>query len=46
MNNCGGFLNGAIANSYTTQTGTSTMISTTITRNIITITLNQTDLSP
>ena len=29
MNNCVGFLNGAIANSYTTQTGTWTTISTT-----------------
>jgi len=43
MNNCVGFLNGAIANSYTTQTGTSTTISTTITRNLISITLNQSD---
>ena len=44
MNNCVGFLNGALANSYTTQTGTSTTISTTITRNLVSITLNQSDL--
>ena len=43
MNNCVGFLNGAIANSYTTQTGTSTTISTTITRALVSITLNQSD---
>ena len=38
MQNCVGFLNGAIANSYTAQTGTSTPISTTVTSGIITIT--------
>ena len=40
MNTCIGIN----ANTYTTQTGTSTTISTTITSNLISITLNQTDL--
>ena len=44
MNNCLGFLNGIIGNSYTAQTGTSTTISLTITSGVITITLNQTYL--
>ena len=44
MNTCLGFPSGINANTYTTQTGTSTTISTMITRNLISITLNQTDL--
>ena len=44
MNTCIGFPSGINANTYTTQRGPSTTISTTITRNIISITLNQTDL--
>ena len=43
VNNCVGFDSGVLANSYTSQTGTSAIISTTITRGVITITLNQTD---
>ena len=44
MNTCIGFPSGINTPTYTTQTGTSTTISTTITRNLISITLNQTDL--
>ena len=44
MNTCIGFPSGVNTPTYTTQRGTSTTISTTITRNIISITLNQTDL--
>ena len=43
MNACVGFPTGLVANSYTTQTGTSTTISTTITRALVSITLNQSD---
>ena len=38
MNACVGFPTGLVANSYTTQTGTSTTISTTITRALVSIT--------
>ena len=44
MNNCIGFPSGVIANSYTTQAGTSTTIGTTKTKSLISITLNQTDV--
>ena len=44
MNNCVGFPSGVNVNTYTTQTGTSTTLSTTITGSLISITLNQTDL--
>ena len=43
MNNCVYFLHGVIANSYTTQTGAYTTITTTLTRATISITMHQTD---